>query len=93
VRACIHRGECSYVYEYLRLYCVTYCKKKIWGVVLVGQIAEGRSILVLLQFGILGAVVVNVHAVLLTLYQACNCSHTSQSLASLNRLGVYFHGT
>jgi hypothetical protein len=23
----IHRGECSYVYEYLRLYCMTYRKK------------------------------------------------------------------
>jgi hypothetical protein len=22
VRTCIHMGECSYVYEYLRLYCV-----------------------------------------------------------------------
>jgi hypothetical protein len=23
VRACVHRGECSYMYEYLRLYCVS----------------------------------------------------------------------
>jgi hypothetical protein len=23
VRACVHRGECSYVYEYLRLYYVS----------------------------------------------------------------------
>jgi hypothetical protein len=23
VRACVYRGECSYVYEYLRLYCVS----------------------------------------------------------------------
>jgi hypothetical protein len=23
VCTCIHRGKCSYVYEYLRLYCVT----------------------------------------------------------------------
>jgi hypothetical protein len=23
VCACVHRGECSYVYEYLRLYCVS----------------------------------------------------------------------
>jgi hypothetical protein len=28
VRVYIHRGECSYVYEYLRLYCVS--KKKCW---------------------------------------------------------------
>jgi hypothetical protein len=24
---CVHRGECSYIYEYLRLY---YVSKKIW---------------------------------------------------------------
>jgi hypothetical protein len=24
---CIHRDECLYMYEYLRLYCVTYLKK------------------------------------------------------------------
>jgi hypothetical protein len=23
VRVCVHRGECSYVYEYLHLYCVS----------------------------------------------------------------------
>jgi hypothetical protein len=23
VRACVHKGECLYVYEYLRLYCVS----------------------------------------------------------------------
>jgi hypothetical protein len=28
VRACIHMGECSFVYEYLYLYCVTSHKKK-----------------------------------------------------------------
>jgi hypothetical protein len=22
-KVCVHRGECSYVYEYLRLYCVS----------------------------------------------------------------------
>jgi hypothetical protein len=34
VRACVYRGECSYVYEYLCLYCVSkktdiedYCHK------------------------------------------------------------------
>jgi hypothetical protein len=27
MRTCVHRGEYSYVYEYLRLYCVS--KKKI----------------------------------------------------------------
>jgi hypothetical protein len=27
VRTCVHRGECSYVYEYLCLYCVS--KKKV----------------------------------------------------------------
>jgi hypothetical protein len=26
MRACVRRGECSYVYEYLRLYCIS--KKK-----------------------------------------------------------------
>jgi hypothetical protein len=26
VCACIYRAECSYVYDYLRLYCVTYQK-------------------------------------------------------------------
>jgi hypothetical protein len=29
VRACVHRGECSYVYEYLCLYCVSQKNKKI----------------------------------------------------------------
>jgi hypothetical protein len=29
VRACIHSGECSYVYEFLRMYCVTYDKKTL----------------------------------------------------------------
>jgi hypothetical protein len=28
VRACVHIGECSYVYEYLRLYCVSKKKKE-----------------------------------------------------------------
>jgi hypothetical protein len=23
VRVCVHRGECSYIYEYLHLYCVS----------------------------------------------------------------------
>jgi hypothetical protein len=27
MHACVHRGECSYVYKYLSLYCVS--KKKI----------------------------------------------------------------
>jgi hypothetical protein len=28
VRVCVHRGECSYVYEYLCLFCVSKIKKK-----------------------------------------------------------------
>jgi hypothetical protein len=27
VRACVNRSECSYVYEYLRLYCISQIKR------------------------------------------------------------------
>jgi hypothetical protein len=38
VCACVHRGECSYVYEYLRLYCVSkknYLKVDLYHVSLI----------------------------------------------------------
>jgi hypothetical protein len=41
VRACIHRGECSYVYEYLRLYCVS--KKRYKNVTLVTHLSFNGS--------------------------------------------------
>jgi hypothetical protein len=31
VCACVHRGECSYVYEYLCLYCVSKKKLLLYG--------------------------------------------------------------
>jgi hypothetical protein len=42
---CIHRGDCSYVYEYLHLYCVTSEKKRniLTEFDLCGQSATGAG--------------------------------------------------
>jgi hypothetical protein len=41
VRACVHSGECSYVYKYLCLYCVS--KKMCALVLIMGKICYGRE--------------------------------------------------
>jgi hypothetical protein len=58
VRACVHRGECSYVYEYLRLYCVSQKKNQVEIPVQDPRTIAGDGIsLVLLVFVVLCMVV------------------------------------